>query len=1154
MKRTSVNIAYWNINCLKSKMYDKSNDSVFLKEISPFDIVCLTEIKCNMTQINFEGYKTHVVQRKVVHKGPMFGGIAILIKQSIRLGVKFMPTSSSEYQWIKLRKDFFGFEKDIYVCCLYYSPRNSTYSNNSDIDILSLIGADLLEYSKVGNALLCGDFNARTGCKEADFIVNDNVSHIPVSDTYQRDTNIDFRNSQDHVIDTRGRELLELCIESQLRILNGRTFGDSQGMFTSYKYNGNSVVDYILASECLLSQILYFNVSLNIPSLSDHSKICCKIFANYSLQPINTLAPLPVKYKWSSISTDKFKDSLCSNVIKEKISNFLSLESDAISVDFMMTKLNDIIVSAADASLHKKTNKKTNRLASKKWYDTELYKLRRMLDQKGYLYAKSPNDPHIRGSYYKFRKVYVKSCKRKRNEYKTTTIQKLEELNKNDPKAYWKLLDDLKREDSVNTEPQISSNEWVDHFSNLNTINDKFNSRVEEISKLLSEQEKLREFTEIDFQITPEELFQSLTSLKNNKAVGLDVISNEMLKCAFSSLQNCLLKLFNTVLANGTYPSIWKKAYITPLHKGGSLDDPNNYRGIAILSCTAKLFNSILTKRLDDFLDSRSIINPVQIGFTKKARTSDHMFVLRTLIEKYTKDANTKMYTCFIDFHKAFDRVLHNMMLYKLSKLGISSNFYDVIKDMYANNHLTVKMKHGLTQYFSSSIGVRQGDTLSPDLFKIFINDLPDVFDDSCYGVDVGSYHLSCLLYADDVILVSKTAPGLQRCINKLEEYCDQWCLEVNLDKSKVLIFNKSGKLLNTDFVYKGKNLECVREYTYLGVTFCISGAFSTAASELYKKALKGIFKLKSIFGNCYPNVSTALHIFDHTIKPILTYGSEIWGSFNKNVKRSDNTIDKLYANLPGEKLQLKFCKYILGVHTKASNLATMGELGRFPIYIDICENVIKFHNYVQQKDKGSLLGQAMQTSVNLHNSGSKSWYTGVQNIFNELNCKMPRGDSLKRNLRYLYKTFWFNKLHEEGVQRQGKLRTYSTFKYNFEKEIYIDRVSDACKRKCLTQLRISAHRLEIEAGRYKNKQACERICKSCDLNQVEDEIHFLSSCSLYNSERDIFFQYVTDKVHNFNSLDASSKMIWLMTCEDLDIIDAFANFVHTCFNLRKSK
>ena len=64
-----------------------------------------------------------------------------------------------------------------------------------------------------------------------------------------------------------GGELLDLCIESQLRILNGRSFGDSQGMFTSYKYNGNSVVDYMLVSENLLSQILYFNVAANIPRL-----------------------------------------------------------------------------------------------------------------------------------------------------------------------------------------------------------------------------------------------------------------------------------------------------------------------------------------------------------------------------------------------------------------------------------------------------------------------------------------------------------------------------------------------------------------------------------------------------------------------------------------------------------------------------------------------------------------------------------------------------------------------------------------------------------------------------------------------------------------------------------------------------------------------
>ena len=88
---------------------------------------------------------------------------------------------------------------------------------------------------------------------------------------------------------------------------------------------------------------------------------------------------------------------------------------------------------------------------------------------------------------------------------------------------------------------------------------------------------------------------------------------------------------------------------------------------------------------------------------------------------------------------------------------------------MYVGNRLNVKMQNGFTQLFLSNIGVRQGDTLSPDLFKIFINDLPDIFDDSCFGVDIGTYHLNCLLYADDVILLSKNEEGLHNCLRSLK-------------------------------------------------------------------------------------------------------------------------------------------------------------------------------------------------------------------------------------------------------------------------------------------------------------------------------------------------------------------------------------------------
>ena len=175
-----------------------------------------------------------------------------------------MQSTSSEYQWFLLKKDFFGFNADIYVCCVYFPPRNSTYNTNcvNNNDLFEQINVDMTQHRKHGN------LNARTGHNEPDFILNDDSSYIPLSENYLQDNSLECRIRQDKVIDARRRDLLDLCVECQLRILNGHTFGDTQGMFTSYKYNGNSVVDYMITSESLLSQSLYFNVSLNKPRLS----------------------------------------------------------------------------------------------------------------------------------------------------------------------------------------------------------------------------------------------------------------------------------------------------------------------------------------------------------------------------------------------------------------------------------------------------------------------------------------------------------------------------------------------------------------------------------------------------------------------------------------------------------------------------------------------------------------------------------------------------------------------------------------------------------------------------------------------------------------------------------------------------------------------
>ena len=107
---------------------------------------------------------------------------------------------------------------------------------------------------------------------------------------------------------------------------------------------------------------------------------------------------------------------------------------------------------------------------------------------------------------------------------------------------------------------------------------------------------------------------------------------------------------------------------------------------------------------------------------------------------------------------------------------------------------------------------------------------------------------LHCLMYADDIVLLSSSQQGLQTKINVVEKFCKDWCLSLNTKKTKVLVFNKAGRYISQQFTYQDNQIECVQQYKYLGVLFCASGTFSFAQNELYKKALKAFFKLQKDF------------------------------------------------------------------------------------------------------------------------------------------------------------------------------------------------------------------------------------------------------------------------------------------------------------------
>ena len=681
-----LKIGYWNIDGLKriSDGTIKTDDVEVRQCIEKHDIFCLSEVKCSESAIpSIPGYSTFKLCRGINKKiNRYFGGLVIYYRCELRPGLKFLPNKTSDYVWLKLCKNFMHIEKDLYMCCVYIPPENSSYYKALNINLLELIEEETSVYSHQGSVLLMGDMNARTNTS-LDFIENDTELGTEEDMFYKVDTVKLKRYSQDkRPVSNRGKQLLDFCKAQRLRILNGRMLGDSGGWFTCHEYQGSSVVDYMITNEENLCSIPYFEVGDYHGFISDHCYISSALRCNlhfpkkvYKLVKENRM--FPQKYVWKESSISEFQAALNDHIVQEKIKRFESREfefSDA-GINEMLENLNEVYISAADISLKRSKitfkNKKIRK--DKKWFTKDLHSLRKSVSDLSMQLQKWPNDPQIRGNFFRTLKTYNKERKRKCRAFKREMLDRLDEFRDSNPNAYWKLLKQLKESEKNTNEVDIDLDEWKMYFKALNTQQIQNKVRKETIAKELLIHEQSHCFNEMNFRFSEKEIAVAIKDLKKGKAVGFDLISNEMIRYSQHVMIPLLLKTFNTILVSKLYPVQWCKGYVVPIHKSGSVENPSNYRGITIFSCVAKLFNTLITRRIENFIQKHKIIDERQIGFKAKFRTSDHMFILRSLIEKYNK-SGSKLYACFIDFKKAFDTVDHTYLLIKMQYIIIMIN------------------------------------------------------------------------------------------------------------------------------------------------------------------------------------------------------------------------------------------------------------------------------------------------------------------------------------------------------------------------------------------------------------------------------------------------------------------------------------------------
>ena len=312
----------------------------------------------------------------------------------------------------------------------------------------------------------------------------------------------------------------------------------------------------------------------------------------------------------------------------------------------------------------------------------------------------------------------------------------------------------------------ISGERWVDHFKKV----------LREENRDIVYPEDSSDQGPLDQRITMKELNEAEYVLRPDKSTGYDSLSNEIIKCLAETNPRIILKLFNLVFDSNAKIEQWAVAILTPILKSGPKMDPSNYRGISILSCLGKLYTAILNKRLMKYAIEQGILKPEALGFVAGNRTSDAHLIIHTLIQRYCHQENRKIFSCFVDFSKAFDTIPRDLRFEKLLGYGITGKFLNNIKSMYTNDNCCVKVGNKLTESFLANQGVKQGCILSPLLFNIFIADIVERFEtENCRPIKIDeSRNLSCLLWADDIILLSHSEEGLRNMLSALDSYVNE--------------------------------------------------------------------------------------------------------------------------------------------------------------------------------------------------------------------------------------------------------------------------------------------------------------------------------------------------------------------------------------------
>ncbi|KAK3572671.1 hypothetical protein QTP86_004033 [Hemibagrus guttatus] len=406
------------------------------------------------------------------------------------------------------------------------------------------------------------------------------------------------------------------------------------------------------------------------------------------------------------------------------------------------------------------------------------------------------------------------------------------------------------RDGRVLTSEESVQRRCKEYFEELMNEENEREKRVEGVNSVEQKVDKVRK----------DEVRKALKRMKSGKAVGPDDIPVEVWKCLGEAAVEFLANLFNRVLESERMPEEWRRSVLVPIIKNkGDVQSCSNYRGIKLMSHTMKLWERVLEARVRKVVE----ICEQQYGFMPRKSTTDAIFALRILMEKY-RDGQRELHCVFVDLEKAYDRVPREELWYCMRKSGVAEKYVRVVQDMYERSRTVVRCAVGQTEEFKVEVGLHQGSALSPFLFAIVMDQLSE---------EVRQESPWTMMFADDIVICSESREQVEENLERWRFALERRGMKVSRSKTEYMCVNEregSGTVR-----LQGEEMKKVQEFKYLGSTVQSNGECEKEVKKRVQAGWNGWRKVSGVL--CERKISARIKgkVYRTVVRLAMLYGLE---------------------------------------------------------------------------------------------------------------------------------------------------------------------------------------------------------------------------------------------------------------------------------------